>query len=215
MKYLVKTAKGHMHRCKIAARNDADSFFRVCLLAVASARIHSKTFWLSYINSINELMEEGKTFDEIHEIVPFMSMQFKRNALMHLQENRHELWNLMKSMNSNQFHDYLCKTVPGLGPVKAGFIVQMCHNKLGCVDTVNLKRLGISKTSPVPRLYRKQLKDIGETSERMWHVWCVSVADRQNKVKDKLNWSANGLSEAHALFVERGKFNPEMVATHV
>ena len=212
MKYLIKTATEHINRCKFASRFDVDSFFRVCLLAVASVRIHSKTFWLSYLNPIQELLDKGLTFDQIHERIPFMPMKFKRTALYYLQEHKYELWDAMLSMKYDEFHDHLCKTVPGLGPVKAGFIVQMCYGKLGCIDTVNLKRFGLKKTSAVPHIYREQLKLTGENSQRMWFAWCEAVADRGNEVRDKLCWSAYGLSEAHALFVEQGSFDPQIVA---
>ena len=118
----------------------------------------------------------------------------------------------MLSMKYDDFHDHLCKTVPGLGSVKAAFIVQMCYGKLGCIDSVNLKRLGMTTTKAAPHLYRKQFKKIGETSQKMWHVWCKTVADRGNRINDKLTWNARGLSEAHALFIENGSFDPKIVA---
>lgn len=214
MPYQVEDAKSHIEDCKFATHCNVDSFYRACLLAVGSIRIHSKTFWLSYLNPIQEKLEEGLSLEEIHDNhVPFMPMKPKRNALKFLTENKELLWDKMLEMNGDEFHDYLCKTVPGVGPVKAGFIVQMCYGELGCIDNVNLKRLGIKTTSSTPHVYRKQLNEIGETSAEMWFKWCATVATRGNDVKsDKLNWSACGLSKAHALFVRHGSYDPQIIA---
>lgn len=214
--YDSNVALDHMQRCMLAAREDANSFLRVLILAIASIRIHSKTFWLNYLNEIWLEYSKEKTFDEVNDVIPFMPMKTKASAMNYIQENYYHMWQHMKSSSADEYHDYLC-SLPGIGTVKAGFIVQMTYNELGCVDNVNLNRyadMGFDKFSTVPHIYRKQLDSLPENSQEMWANWCQWIADRGNAVSDKLNWSACGLSLAHTLFVERGSYDPKIVANY-
>ena len=87
----------------------------------------------------------------------------------------------------------LITTCPGLGLPKAGFVLQLCTGKTGCLDSHNIKRFGlkasafsISGASQATRL--KKAQKYVETcqrhggSESLWDSWCDYVAKRHPKL---------------------------------
>jgi hypothetical protein len=90
--------------------------------------------------------------------------------------------------------------IPGLGLAKAGFLAQLCWGRIGCLDTHNLRRLGIDpkavtvgakpKTPKGVQGYRRRIDTYVSTcrfvggSEVLWDDWCTYVADRQPKRYD-------------------------------
>lgn len=84
--------------------------------------------------------------------------------------------------------------VPGLGIVKASFVAQICGLEASCLDTHNLKRLGLPETafrlakSVKPETKRNKISSYLELcvktggSEHWWNSWCAAVAgNRANK----------------------------------
>jgi hypothetical protein len=88
----------------------------------------------------------------------------------------------------------LCMGIPGIGPAKAGFIVQMAYGLSGCIDTHNLTRFGLTdrtfrcdasggqKVSPNRRRkliarYNQFCYSTGGTAF-LWDSWCAYVAER-------------------------------------
>jgi hypothetical protein len=84
--------------------------------------------------------------------------------------------------------------VPGLGIVKASFVAQICGLEASCLDTHNLKRLGLPETafklakSVKPETKRGKIAYYLETcvktggAQFWWDSWCGSVAgNRANK----------------------------------
>lgn len=84
--------------------------------------------------------------------------------------------------------------VPGLGIVKASFVAQCCGFETACLDTHNLKRLGLAETafrlakSVKPETKRAKivayLKVCADTggSRHWWNLWCETVAgNRANR----------------------------------
>lgn len=78
--------------------------------------------------------------------------------------------------------------IPHIGIVKAGFIVQLAHGKIGCLDTHNLRANGLdprafrvpTTTESLRRkidLYCQLCRDIG-TCEQLWDGWCRLIAQR-------------------------------------
>lgn len=78
--------------------------------------------------------------------------------------------------------------VPGLGLVKAGFVMQLATGHIGCLDTHNLNRFGLdaqafkySKTATSTlkkrkaKLYADMCQQCGG-SEYLWDSWCELVA---------------------------------------
>lgn len=84
--------------------------------------------------------------------------------------------------------------IPGLGIVKASFIVQICGLEVACLDGHNLKQLGLAETafklakSVKPATKRAKIAHYvsicAETggSRHWWNTWCEYVAgNRANK----------------------------------
>lgn len=84
-------------------------------------------------------------------------------------------------------------TMPGMGPVKAGFLVQLAFGMSGCLDTHNLDRFGLDeyvfKSSRYKALRRhaaraKMIRSYNETcdalggTQALWDGWCTYVADK-------------------------------------
>ena len=85
--------------------------------------------------------------------------------------------------------------LPGLGLVKAGFVLQLCLGEIGCIDTHNMKLYGFkpsqfsisAKTSIAVadrkiRLYLAVCKDLD--CARLWDVWCEFVAAKYPNIFD-------------------------------
>jgi hypothetical protein len=78
--------------------------------------------------------------------------------------------------------------IPGLGVVKASFVAQICGLEASCLDTHNLKRLGLAETafklaksvkhetklSKIRAYLALCVKSGG--SEYWWNTWCAAVA---------------------------------------
>ena len=87
--------------------------------------------------------------------------------------------------------------VPNLGMVKAAFLAQCLGFNVACIDSHNIKRLGISpnlaKSPPAtmkPATVRKKVEQYVELtqvegSEYWWNTWCEYVAgNRANRALD-------------------------------
>lgn len=100
--------------------------------------------------------------------------------------------------------DYLA--VPGLGIVKASFLAQMTVGDGACLDTLNLRTLGLSetafrlsKTLTVKTVkariaaYNAVWRSVGD-SAHWWDSWCDLVAGRSHNVLGRAIGSAGALS---------------------
>lgn len=100
-------------------------------------------------------------------------------------------------------------TIPGLGVVKASFVAQLCGLDVACLDSHNLRRLGMDETAlKFPKTlseakrneridaYIKLTRDTGG-SEYWWDTWCEYVASKggQNRALD----TAEKVSEFHVV----------------
>ena len=87
-------------------------------------------------------------------------------------------------------------SIPNIGLVKAGFVLQLCIGKVGCLDVHNLRRFGLSpqafKTYGLKydtalgkaKLYVKVCEDLGGC-EYLWNSWCDLLAEKYpNKYKN-------------------------------
>jgi hypothetical protein len=78
--------------------------------------------------------------------------------------------------------------IPGLGVVKASFVAQICGLEASCLDTHNLRRLGMPETAfkmPKGLKHETRLSKIraylalcvkSGGSEYWWNTWCGTVA---------------------------------------
>lgn len=128
-----------------------------------------------------------------------------------LEEHYHEVYNVLEALHvgfpdpadSEAFMlEYLACVVPGLGLVKAGFVLQLAYGVAGCLDSHNLKRFGLSpwpfahvgrlKTQAARlkrcRKYLDTCKRFGGARE-LWDTWCQYVADRDWRYTDAMDVS--------------------------
>jgi len=82
--------------------------------------------------------------------------------------------------------------VPGLGMVKAGFVMQMMFGRVGCIDVHNLRRLDIApsvltmskKVKPDTR--KKKIEAYIDACKKrrcswLWDSWCNLIAKKDPK----------------------------------
>lgn len=81
----------------------------------------------------------------------------------------------------------MCR-VPGFGPVKASFVLQLMGYPEACLDVHNLRQLGLSESHFKPRkwtadTYLQKIKEYRATwhnhmpADQWWDEWCITVAD--------------------------------------
>ena len=80
-------------------------------------------------------------------------------------------------------------SIPGIGIVKAGFVLQLCIGKVGCLDVHNLKRFGLKASAfklgkvkydtalGKAKLYIKLCEDLGG-SKYLWDSWCDLLSEK-------------------------------------
>ena len=101
--------------------------------------------------------------------------------------------------------------VDGLGLVKAGFVLQLCLGKVGCLDIHNLRMYGVNPSDfkygknatletklRIAELYIAMCEKLGG-SEKLWDTWCDNLA--QNPRCRKYFTSKHHVSRVHCEFV--------------
>lgn len=142
---------------------------------------------------------------------PYM-FGWKKHGLLYVRENKRDLHRSAvacadgrKSLD-DLILDYLA--IPGLGIVKASFLAQMTVGDGACLDTLNLRTLGLSETAfrmsktltvkTVRRriaAYNACWRSVGD-SAYWWDSWCEIVASRSHNV---LGRSLQGFDSAAAV----------------
>lgn len=129
---------------------------------------------------------------------------YKLNAHAYLMDHAAELWRDVRGSrtNANRIAE-LCR-VPGLGIVKAGFVLQLMGYDVACLDTRNVKREGRD-----PREFRtdgkksgaafvrkidRYLAEVEGRAAEYWDLWCSDVA-QANKM------TAEAVSALHLAIV--------------
>ena len=87
-------------------------------------------------------------------------------------------------------------SIPNIDLIKAGFVLQLCIGKVGCLDVHNLRRFGLSASAfkmgkvkydtalGKAKLYIKVCEDLGGC-EYLWNSWCDLLAEKYpNKYKN-------------------------------
>jgi hypothetical protein len=111
----------------------------------------------------------------------------KYGAYVYLEEHGAALWHGVCNERDSEQALYLLTRIPGLGIVKAAFILQMLGHDIACLDVRNIIR-----DSRDPRAYRsdarekaspawrKKIARYVETTrgkaEHYWDTWCEEVA---------------------------------------
>lgn len=124
---------------------------------------------------------------------------FKKQTLEYLLENRADLYkrlmaasrlDISKGTRDRMMMEMLTQ-VPGLGLVKAGFVMQMMFGRVGCIDVHNARRF--RKVTPKDLTFSPTAKfatrlqkidnyiDICKghrSTEKLWDQWCDLIADK-------------------------------------
>jgi hypothetical protein len=134
----------------------------------------------------------------------------KRDGYQYAQDHKHVLHAALLAASAHSdalgFVDVI-SCIPGLGIVKAAFVAQCCGFESSCLDTHNLRKLGLAETafklakSVKPDTKRKKieqyLKLTLETggSRYWWLSWCETVAGSRHNRKLP---TADAVSAYHA-----------------
>lgn len=139
---------------------------------------------------------------------------FKRQTYDYLQEHGKDLYDELMDLHARtEFYEkgqpikfrgrqvwhhrdkqmMLCLTdVPGLGVVKAGFVMQMMFGRVGCIDVHNQRRL--YSIDPKDLKLTKMAKDDtkrmkienyvnickkNNSTQRLWDSWCEQLTDKR------------------------------------
>lgn len=115
----------------------------------------------------------------------------KRAGWLYARDNMQALWDRARQIEDRAEMVEHFMQVPGLGLVKASFVVQCLGLPTACLDQHNCARLGISPATlkvpqkGTPALKRRKLEayldlcDRTGGAEYWWDEWCAFVADRR------------------------------------
>jgi hypothetical protein len=95
----------------------------------------------------------------------------------------HALWHFACTHHTAEDRLRRYMDIPGLAYCKAGFLCQLVHGQVGCLDTHNLKRFGLSPTAfRVPntteasterlRVYVTTCEGTAGGPQALWDDWC-------------------------------------------
>ena len=121
----------------------------------------------------------------------------KRLGWDYVVANKKELHEAIYSRNLPMAEKLLAvASIPNIDLIKAGFVLQLCIGKVGCLDVHNLRRFGLKpqafKTYGLKydtalgkaKLYVKVCEDLGGC-EYLWNSWCDLLAEKYpNKYKN-------------------------------
>jgi len=143
----------------------------------------------------------------------------KRQGLEYTIKNKEALHKGLLEIKSRNMDDlartieavYFIMQVPSLGMVKASFVLQMLGFNVACLDSHNLKRLGLDiKHTKVPATLRPETKIKKITkyvkltrikgTEYWWNSWCDYVA---GNIGNKALTTGEAVSEFHVQCVIR------------
>ena len=135
-----------------------------------------------------------------------LNNKVKNNGYKYIQNNYKHLHEVIHSKDLTMADKLVALTeIPNIGLVKAGFILQLCLGKVGCIDCHNQQMFGIdikditlqkpaklATKLKVAQNYIKLCEDLGGT-EYLWNNWCEFIADRHpTRFED-----ANHVSQVH------------------
>ena len=155
--------------------------FRLVLLSIR------QPFW--------KMPQQFKSVDDMGLESPYL-FGWKRSGLAFVRANASVLRETLKAVpegygDAQALLDVA--TVPGLGLVKAGFVLQLVTGSAGCIDTHNMQRFGLNEnafkfgSNASDTLKRKKALAYLDACwkaggcESLWDGWCDYVAAQQPK----------------------------------
>ena len=167
------------------AEKSADIMAYVIMFAIvtANAPLHAAANAMEWIRRGNfDRLAYGDITTAERSFMGAAMSSAKLAAVQHVWASRASIHAQYQKMDAVSFWNLCIDTIPGLGMVKAAFTVQMLYNELGCIDTHNLRVLGLDRNTVTGKSQRKReqyLKIQGvRTSEEWWDTWCEYVAQR-------------------------------------
>ena len=159
---------------------------------------------LTIQNTLELVPEQMNDVNELGAESAYLWGDAKRNGWAYLDEHSERIHSEALAIY-NGYHDpevqakellrYFAE-LPGLGLVKAGFVVQLCFGLSGCLDTHNINRFGLSANTfkasrfkaaktirtknKILDLYCDLVEKCGGT-EALWNGWCDYVAAKRPK----------------------------------
>lgn len=177
----------HQYEIGRYARYDARNMFRVITFVLCTIQ--------QQLNIVEECME-----DIDHEDAASIYLWgWKREAFMWYRDNKDQVYRTAMdiydahpdpSIARHELLKYFA-SLPGLGLVKGGFVIQLCFGLSGCIDRHNVKRFNIpagrfkafryknAKTNKtrnaIVREYHAIVDRCGGTAS-LWDTWCNYLA---------------------------------------
>ena len=148
---------------------------------------------------------------------------YKSAGFDFVRRNKRALWESARACHAGKISlddlilDYLA--IPNMGIVKASFLAQMTVGQGACLDTLNLRTMGLSETAfrtpkaLKPVSIRKRIATYNAAwrahgdSAYWWDSWCDLVGNRTHNVRGyKIGGFANGseVSHVHRLAITGG-----------
>lgn len=174
----------HMKSCQEYAQYDSDHMLATALMVVLSIQ----QSW----NQVGKLLQDVRSRGRAS---PYL-WGFKKDTYNYLREHKRELYAETMSLQSRVDRLDLWASVPGFGLVKGGFMVQLMHGDIGCIDSHNMKLydIGRAQLRLDPHLTTKTRRiklenyintcDMIGGAEFLWRRWCVHMADEYPKQYD-------------------------------
>jgi len=138
-----------------------------------------------------------------------LNNKVKNNGYKYIQNNYkhlHEVIHAKESLFTMADKLVALTEIPGIGLVKAGFILQLCLGKVGCIDChnalrfdVNLDKFKLNSNTKLATKIKKaqeyiELCDQAGGSRKLWNGWCAFIATKYPSHFD----NANDVSRVHA-----------------
>lgn len=192
----------HVPRINAAMRACPDTFARGVMFAVLSAR----TKFPSIKMQLQDLEQKKEKSSHL--------FSWKLGAYEYLQANKAHLWERTCNAPDTFTAMWELTRIPGLGLVKAAFVLQFLGHDIACLDTRNVKREGRNprayetrgtagtnsnrKNSPAFRaLIHRYIAETSGRSLELWDAWCADVADTYLM-------SPKAVSAIHLVIVPKG-----------
>lgn len=162
-------------------RSDVRTFKRALLFVVLTIR--------QQLVTVPEQLEQVEQGD----LSPLFG--FKIRSHDYIAEHGEELWRNVKDASTRVAMLHLL-SVPGLGIVKAGFVLQLLGHDVACLDSRNVKREKRNPRAfrtdgkPAHKLTRKVDRYLVEVSGRaceLWDAWCSEVAEAYKLTAEEIS----------------------------
>lgn len=170
----------HQKQIELACLENIDAFTETLHMVIASIR--------NPFHRLPVIMNQQRTMGIE---APSLQQNTKREGYECVIANKKFLYQDMYHNNLSVAEQILSMTsIPGIGIVKAGFIVQLCTGQVGCLDVHNLRMFGMTESTfkfsktvkqntalAKINLYIETCKKLGG-SEFLWDNWCEFIAKK-------------------------------------